>query len=160
MKEIDTNLFVGSLKDFEEIQFDTNFYFVQACKEPCHRKALGYSGRTPDINHPEYLIAFRERKIILNIIDPPTSKYFENETFEKSILFIDENLKKERKILIHCNQGISRSPSIGLLFLAIKEKINNKNFILAKNDFLKIYPNYNPSGIAEFLTNNWSNYIK
>ena len=78
MIEIDKNLFVGSLIDYQNHQFDNDYYFVQACKEPCHRKALGYTGRSADENHPEYLVAFRERKIILNMIDPPTEKYFEN----------------------------------------------------------------------------------
>ncbi len=159
MIEIDRNIFVGNLIDFEINQYDTNFYFVQACKEPCHRRALGYTGRAPDQNHPEYLIAYRDRKIILNMIDPPTGKYFDNIQFEKSIEFIDEHSKKGKKILIHCNQGISRSPSIGLLYLAIKGKIHNGSFDLAQKDFQKIYAPYKPSGIKEFLTLNWNNYF-
>lgn len=160
MTEIHKNLFVGSLTDFESIQFNSDFYFVQACKEPCHRKALGYTGRTPDNNHSEYLIAYRDRKIILNMIDPPNSKYFENIQFEKSLLFIDENLKKGNKVLIHCNQGISRSPSIGLLYLSVNRIIRNEDYNFAKEDFMKIYPMYQPSGIKEFLEINWSNYFK
>lgn len=160
MTEIDENLYVGNLVDFENNQFDHNYYFVQACKEPCHRRALGYSGRSAKEDHPEYLIAYRERRIILNMIDPPTGKYFENSMFEKSLIFIDENLQNGKKVLIHCNQGISRSPSIGLLYLATKGKIRNENFIVAAEDFIKIYPNYIPSGIKEFLTLNWKNYFK
>jgi predicted protein tyrosine phosphatase len=159
MVEIEKNLFVGNLINYQELQFDSEFYFVQACKEPCHRKALSYRGRTPEKNHPEYLIAYRERRIILNMIDPPTGKYFENILFEKSLEFINEQLEKGNKVLIHCNQGVSRSPSIGLLYLATKGKIENKSFELAKEDFQKIYPNYKPSGIREFLTENWSHYI-
>lgn len=160
MKEIDKNLFVGNLNDYENNQFDNDYYFVQACKEPCHRKALGYTGRSANENHPEYLIAYRERKIILNMIDPPTGKYFENIMFESSLAFINENLEKGNKVLIHCNQGISRSPSIGLLYLATKGKIRNENFIVAEQDFKKLYPDYAPSGIKEFLSLNWQNYFK
>ncbi|MCP1994321.1 dual specificity protein phosphatase [Flavobacterium sp. HSC-61S13] len=159
MREIDKNLFVGNLIDYENMQFDEDYYFVQACKEPCHRKALGYTGRSADESHPEYLIARRERKIILNMIDPPTGKYFENLMFEHSLIFIDENLKNGKKVLIHCNQGISRSPSIGLLYLATKGKIRNENFSLAEEDFIKLYPNYAPSGIKFFLTLNWKHYF-
>ncbi len=160
MTEIDKNIFVGNLIDYRNYQFDTDFHFVQACKEPCHREALGYTKRTAEKNHPEYLIAYRERRIILNMTDPSTGKYFENILFQKSLEFIDENLNNGKKILIHCNQGISRSPSIGLLFLATKNKIRNESFEIAKEDFRKIYPNYAPSGIREFLTLNWNNYIK
>lgn len=160
MREIYTNLYVGNLVDYHNNQLDKEFYFVQACKEPCHRNALGYSGRSADEIHPEYLVAYRERKIILNMIDPPTGKYFENILFEKSLIFIEENLKNGKKVLIHCNQGISRSPSIGLLYLATKGKIRTENFNLAENDFLKIYPEYKPSGIKEFLSLNWTQYLK
>jgi hypothetical protein len=160
MIQIHKNLFVGSLIDYESNQNNLDFNFVQACKEPCHRKALGYSGRSADSNHPEYLIAYRDRRIILNMIDPPTAKYFENIQFEKSLLFIEEKLKDGKKVLIHCNQGISRSPSIGLLYLAVKGNIKNRNYNEAKEDFIKIYPNYEPSGIKEFLELNWSNYFK
>ena len=160
MTEIDEKLYVGNLIDYENNQFDNNYCFVQACKEPCHRKALGYSGRSANESHPEYLIAYRERRIILNMIDPPTGKYFENSMFEKSLIFINENLKNGKKVLIHCNQGISRSPSIGLLYLATIGKIRNENFTVAEEDFIKIYPNYAPSGIKEFLTLNWKNYFK
>lgn len=158
MTEIYPNLFVGNLIDYEQNQFNEDFYFVQACKEPCHRKALGYSGRSADENHPEYLIAYRERRIILNMIDPPTSKYFENILFEKSLNFIDEHLKNGKKVLVHCNQGFSRSPSIALLYLATKKKIENSSFENAEGDFLKLYPNYKPSGIKEFLILNWKHY--
>ena len=160
MTEIEKNIYVGNLIDYDMNQLNTDFCFVQACKEPCHRRAVGYSGRSADKNNPEYLIAYRERRIILNMIDPPTGKYFENVLFEKSLEFIDEQLNNGKKILIHCNQGISRSPSIGLLYLATKNKIRNQNFEIAKEDFKKIYPTYNPSGIQEFLTLNWKNYIK
>ena len=159
MIEIDKNIFVGNLIDFKSNQYDTDFYFVQACKEPCHRRALGYTGRAPDQSHPEYLIAYRDRKIILNMIDPPTGKYFDNIQFEKSLEFIEVHSNKGKKILIHCNQGISRSPSIGLLYLATQGKISNGSFDLAKEDFQKIYAPYKPSGIKEFLTLNWNNYF-
>lgn len=159
MKEIDTNIFVGSLEDYENIKLDADFTFVQACKEPCHRQALGYSGRAINKNRPEYLVAYRPQRIILNMVDADTGKYFSNILFEKSLEFIASNIKNDKKVLIHCNQGYSRSPSIGLLYLAINGKIRNKNYKEAKEDFLKIYPEYSPKGVQEFLIENWSNYI-
>ncbi len=93
------------------------------------------------------------------MVDTPTGKYFDALLFDKSIEFIDEHLDLNKKVLIHCNQGMSRSPSIGLLYLAVKEKINNSTFNIAKEEFLKIYPNYSPSGVQEFLIENW-NYFK
>jgi len=160
MKEIDTNIFVGSLEDYENIKCNPGFVFVQACKEPCHRQALGYTGRAVNKNHPEYLVTYRPQRIILNMVDADTGKYFSNILFEKSIEFISSNIKNQKKVLIHCNQGLSRAPSIGLLYLAINKKISNKTFWDAKEDFMKIYPEYAPKGVQDFLIENWSNLIK
>lgn len=159
MTEIHKNLYVGNLIDYNVFQNENDFYFVQACKEPCHRQAVGYTGRSVDKTHPEYLFAYRPNRLILNMIDTPTGKYFDISLFDKSIEFIEQHLNLNRKILIHCNQGMSRSPSIGLLYLAIIEEINNVTFSEAKKAFLSIYPDYNPSGIEEFLTDNWNYFM-
>ena len=155
MKEIGENLYVGNLEDYKKYQYETDFCFVQACKEPCHRNAVGYSGKSVAKTHPEYFFAYRENRLILNMVDTLTSKYFDKSLFDESIKFIEKNINLNKKVLIHCNQGTSRSPSIGLLYLAIKEKIKNTSYSVAKEDFLRIYPNYNPSGVQEFLINNW-----
>ena len=51
---------------------------------------------------------------------------------------VDLGLKKVEKVLIHCNQGISRSPSIGLHYLSVKGIIKNESYEVAKEDFIKI----------------------
>lgn len=159
MKEIDKDIFIGSLEDYERIKDNSEFVFVQACKEPYHRQALGYTGRAASKDHPEYLIAYRPQRIILNMVDADSGNYFSDILFEKSVEFISTNIENGKKVLIHCNQGFSRSPSIGLLYLAINGKIRNSSFMEAKADFIKIYPEYAPKGVQEFLTENWSNFI-
>lgn len=159
MTEIYKNLYVGNLLDYHHIQNENDFCFVQACKYPCHRDAVGYTGGSIEKTHPEYLIAYRPNRIVLNMVDTPTGKYFCEILFEKSNEFIKENLNSNKKVLVHCNQGMSRSPSIGLLYLAMEKKINNVTFAVAKEEFLKIYPNYNPSGVQEFLMDKWNYFM-
>ncbi|NJY61421.1 dual specificity protein phosphatase family protein [Salinimicrobium sp. CDJ15-81-2] len=160
MIEIDKNLYVGNLMDYNKLQSNPNFYFIQACKEPCHRKAVGYSGRSVVKTHPEYLFAYRPNRLILNMVDTPTGKYFDKILFDKSIEYLNDHLNLNHHVLIHCNQGMSRSPSIGLLYLALTKKINSTTFSTAKEEFIKIYPEYNPSGVQEFLVDNWSYFMK
>ena len=160
MIEIYKNVFVGNSNDYEWNKYESDFYFIQACKEPYHRQALGYIGRAISNTHPEYLFAYRDNRLILNIVDTDSDKYFSNILFEKSIEFLDENLKDKNKILIHCNQGLSRSPSIGLLYLAVKNKISNKSFWDAEKDFVELYPDYEPKGIKGYLIKNWNSFIK
>jgi protein-tyrosine phosphatase len=78
------------------------------------------------------------------------------ETFNKILDFI-EKWSKQRKILIHCDQGQSRAPTLGLLYLAKRLKsIPNDSFVSAKNEFMIIYPNYLSSGIGDYVAQNWN----
>lgn len=67
MIEVAKNLFVGNQNDYENlVKLRNDFSVVHACKEPYHRKVLGYSGRGAPKNHPEYLIARRgDRKSVV-----------------------------------------------------------------------------------------------
>lgn len=70
MKEITKNLFIGSQEDYEQdVKFQPDWFVIHACKEPYHRQALGYTGRAAANTHPEYLIAERENRLILNLVD-------------------------------------------------------------------------------------------
>ena len=136
MKEIIKNLYIGNADDYEQyVKGKDNCSIVHACKEPYYRKALGYSGRSVLSNHPEYLIAVRVNRLILNLIDPPNLNFIPKEIIDKALTFIDENLKRNRKVLVHCNQGESRSPSIGMLYMAIKNEISNSSLEDAEKNF-------------------------
>jgi hypothetical protein len=153
MIEVYPNLFVGN--DRECFCGETSGWaVVHACKIPCHQISVGYSGSLPP-THPNYLIYERPCHLFLNIIDPPTP-LFKPLLFIKSLDFID-CLVKVRKVLVHCNDGFSRAPSIALLFLAKRiKKINNESYAQAAADFKKLYPHYRPGrGIAIYLHQNW-----
>ena len=55
--------------------------------------------------------------LYLNIIDPP-GPLFMPPLFTSFLEFAVRNWEEGKNILIHCNQGESRAPSMGLLFLA------------------------------------------
>lgn len=79
---------------------------------------------------------------------------------KKTMQFINTYINTQ-KIIIHCNQGMSRSPSIGLVYLARIEFINKISYQDAKNDFLQLYREYNPGrGIELYLQNNWIDVLK
>jgi protein-tyrosine phosphatase len=154
MIEVYLNLFVGN--DRECFRGETNEWaVVHACKSPCHQNTVGYKGSLPS-SHPNYLIYEKPNHLFLNIIDPPVP-LFQPQLFTKSLDFIDYHVKS-RKVLVHCNDGFSRAPSIALLFLAKKaKKINNESFEQAAIDFKKLYKYYQPSrGITIYLNQNWT----
>lgn len=161
MIEIYENLYIGNQNDFESLESKNNYYIVQACKEPYHRNALRYTGRGAPKDHPEYFVARRGNRLICNLVDSPDPSFIPDIIISEALNFIDDHLKECHKVLVHCNQGMSRSAVIGLLYL--KEiGIINGSFCDAEKHFLSIYPLYNPGhGMREYANNNWdTNFLR
>jgi len=163
MIKVSPNLWIGNEDDYEgEARFDAGWRFVQACHSPYHKNALGYSGRGAPKDHPEYLMAYREdpKRLILNMIDADTSKYFRRDLFDASFDFMQEGLDAGDQVLVHCNMGFSRGPSIGLLFLSSRlHLLPTSSLEDAAVAFQKIYPRYQPgSGVWEFMKEHWDEY--
>jgi hypothetical protein len=157
MKEVYKNLFVGSQFDYEcnPKMFD-DWFVVHACKEPYHRKALGYTGRSAPKDDPRYLFLYDEKHhLILNMVDTDSPEFFRYEMINEAIFYVIEGLKKGKRVLIHCNQGESRAPSLAVLALR-KIGVFKGSFSESIVLFRNIYPNYNPkSGIYNYVQFNW-----
>ena len=162
MIEVAKNLFVGNQNDYESlVKFRNDFSVVHACKEPYHRKALGYSGRGAPKNHPEYLIARRGSRLILNLIDVDDHNYIPEEIIFKAVNFIEEELSHDKKVLVHCNQGESRGPGIGIICFARSKAVFDLPYNSVRKEFEKVYPMYNPSlGINRFLELHWKKLME
>jgi len=135
---------------------DGSIAVVHACKEPCHRSAVGYTTRTIAKDHANYLILERGHHLYLNLIDPP-APLFMMPSFEAFLRFVDREIA-ERPVLIHCNQGESRAPSLTLLYMAKRlGLLPNDSYASAAEAFRGKYQ-YNPGrGIQSWLATNWTN---
>lgn len=164
MKEVYSRLFVSSQESYEYHRDryyleDDEFSFVFAAKEPWHRQAVGYTGRACDKSHPEYLMARRENRLILNLVDAPKPEFFDKRIIDAALDFIYEQALAGKKVLIACNEGKSRSASIALLYLVKHGIIKGKTLEDCEAEFMKVYPEYNPgSGIRGFVKEHWINY--
>lgn len=137
---------------------DGTIAVVHACKEPCHRGAVGYTTRSIPSHHPNYLVLERGHHLYLNLIDPP-QPLFMMPSFEAFLKFVDREIA-ERPVLIHCNQGESRAPSLTLLYMAKRlDALPSDSYAGAATVFRQKYA-YNPGrGIETWLTTNWSKII-
>ena len=161
MREVYTNLYCGSEKDvYESIAlFRPDVAVLHACKEPYHREFVGYTGRGAPKDHPEYLWAERGNRLALNIVDAPDPKYFAKEMIDKGLDFIGQKLNEGYKVLVHCNEGMSRSPSICLLYLIKHGIIKGETLEDCEAEFMKVYPEYNPgAGMRGFVKQHWELY--
>ncbi len=157
MKEVVPGLFVGSQNDYESVPED--WFVVQACKEPYHRQALGYTGRSAPADSPEYLMARRGNRLILNLVDARDAVYIPTEIITAALLAIMGALAAGKPILVHCNKGESRAPSIALLYMA-SEGLLPREEDEAIADFTELYPEYAPgTGMAAFVHEHWQEYV-
>ena len=157
MNEIYANLFIGDDDDCDSCSMDSGFSIVHACKT-CHQGALKYKGFLPS-THPNYLSYEDGKHLYHNLVDMPNellAKYT-NPIFKHSMEFIKREIESlNKKVLVHCNFGYSRSPSLGLTYLAITGIIPKKSIKEAMDEFIRLYPRYSPGrGIILYMQHNW-----
>lgn len=158
MQEVHQHIYVGDDHDcfYNEKE---NWAVVHACKNPCHAHAVGYRGNLL-ATHPNYLIYENGHHLYLNMVDMPNElrSEYTHPMMRKFFEFMQENNGKN--ILIHCNFGGSRSPSLAMLYLAKIGVIPNNNYTEASTEFRRIYPQFNPNrGITLYLQNNWTDLM-
>ena len=157
IRQVHDRIYVGSDADCFHIR--EGWAVVHACKEKCHRNAVGYHGNLPR-THPYYLVYKEVNNLYLNMIDPDTPMFMPP-LFEETLSFVDERWNSGFNVLIHCNKGGSRAPSLALLFLAKRiGSISNESYRDAWMDYIEVDPQYLPSlGIQTYLTNHWEELI-
>lgn len=153
-------LFVGSEEDYLSVKKDHPDveidYIVHACKEPYHRAMVGYTGRSCDKDHPEYLCAVRWNEMAVNLVDAAESKYFDLELIQSVVRKICTMLGFWKQVLLHCNQWQSRAPGIAFLVLLSYQRLPEDNIDKALVVFQQIYPNFEPGkGMINFIRENW-----
>jgi len=157
MKEVYQNLFVGDEKDYEGRALEMRTWFVvHACKEPYHRRALGYTTQGAP-KGPNYLFVYNNQNhLILNIVDGVPMNFYSDIMMDEAINYSVRGLQTNRKVFIHCNLGESRAPSIAMLVL---KKIGAlpDSFAQALQIFKTKYPPFNPSkGILQYVESRWT----
>ena len=160
--EVHSNLFVGDERDYElTVAGQPGWAVVHACKEPYHRNALGYRTRGAPKDHAEYLVARRGDRLFLNIVDADAPEFFAPAMIDQALDFIDEKRAQGQKVLVHCNQGESRGPSIALLYMATRLGVlPSASLDAAEASFRTIYPGYAPKqGMREHLRLSWQYYL-
>lgn len=153
-REIYPNLFVGGN---EACTRSTDRAVVHACKEPCHRRAVGYQGNL-NRGHPEYLVALRGNHLFLNIVDMDQQlrHEFAGPIVVATLDFIESRIDTQ-DIAVHCNEGRSRAPSIAMVYLSKRASVlPDRGFSEAAQAFRELFPEYAPgTGIASYLRAHW-----
>jgi protein-tyrosine phosphatase len=160
MIEVYSKLYIGTWNDYETIvSGQPGWAIVHACKQ-YHRSAVGYKLWNVPRHHPEYMLARRENRIMLCLLDLPVSHFIKKEMIDQTLDFIHEAYSSGLNVMIHCMAGRSRSPSITMLYLATRlHVLPMDSFEAAEKQFKRLYPRYRPNrGIREHIRQNWQQY--
>ena len=155
MTEIDsTNIYIGN-RDDSALRSDPDSVVVNTAKS-VHYQILGWEKKSPE-SDPHYL-SFEDGQLLsFNWVDGDSYLYEMGgpEAFTHTLNFIDHWIGS-KEILISCDQGRSRSPTIALLYLAKRlHLISGLSCVEARAGFEAFYPGYPPSGIGDFVSTHW-----
>ena len=164
MVEIYKNIFVGNENDYYQICFNDKWAVLHCCKNPFHCRFVGYKGNL-NTNHPDYALKRINNEMALNLVDmelfSPRYLDFNRNMFYEAFDFLDEYYAQEYKLLIHCNQGESRAPMIGMLYTAKLGAYDYKSFDETYIEFQRIYSNFYPKKNIYFTVKNlWDCFVK
>ena len=156
MKEVAAGLWVGNQDAGVAALQDSDWAVVNTSKV-LHARLVGVPANQLR-QTPNYLEFEREGLLSFNMVDGPAHLYglLGTPAFVKALDFIDE-WRGTRLVLINCDQGMSRSPTVALLYMAKRTgEIPADSFSAARRAFQAHYPMYNPGGIGAFVASSWS----
>lgn len=141
-------LSVGDLDDYDRGGF---LAYVSATKS-VHKDVVG-----AERDHPDYIFKERPHHLILNWVDGPARLYDWSgpEMFTRVNDFIERHLASGNEVLVHCDQGLSRSPTLAMVYLSKRAGVLPEGFMDAYHAFRSIYPDYQPGGILDYVKNHW-----
>jgi predicted protein tyrosine phosphatase len=138
MIEVYRRLWVGDEGDEAKVRYKPDWWVLHAAKEPYHRRFVGYTSVGADPDGEEYLFARRGVKLALNLVDARDIKYIPDAVLDAGLAFIDEAMATAAHVLVHCNKGESRGPSLALLWL------HKQGLVTSIREFQRLYPRYIP----------------
>lgn len=152
-----TRIHVGTRAD-APLRDDADWAVVNTAKT-VHCEIMGWGNRPP-ADHPNYVEYEDGQLLSFNWVDGPANLFDYQgrgvERFVHALDFIDA-WYPTKQILINCDQGQSRSPTVALLYLAKRlHELPGSSYADARSAFQEMYPTYAPKGIADFVSAHWA----
>ena len=141
MEEVIRNLFIGDLDDNELIRGRPDWAVIHAEKE-MHRHYVD----AHNLVFRDAILSPGGNELYLAFEDAMKMDQVNTGCIRPALDFAHRHLTEGRKVLIHCLAGVSRSPTIALLYLLqYTDVLPRTNIFDAIFSFSEIYPLYNPN---------------
>jgi hypothetical protein len=154
--EVFPNIYVGGDVEYEQLKDRKDFSFVRCCKygPDGHQQTLGYKSASAP-KGKDYLTVIKDNRLCLNMIDKDDPNFFPDELIQTAIAYIKGQIEAGKKVLVACNKGHSRGPTVALLYLRSIGEMP-WSFIRSEMIFRTLYPAYNPEqGIRQKARELW-----
>jgi hypothetical protein len=159
MKQISPSVYVGSDEDYEKVKDDKEWATLRCCKfgPGGHKEMLGYDTQAAPEGPNKYWTK-RGRKMALNLLDLDDPNFVPEEAIQQGLDFIRDHVDSQ-KVLIACNAGVSRGPTMGLMWLRTIGRMPY-GFMQSERQYRNLYRDYDPSlGIEQFARSHWSSLV-
>lgn len=153
MKEVYPHLLVGDIHDYELSRHRA----VVSATKTVHAREVRFNGK----DDPDYIYVEKPYHLILNWVDGPAHLYNWSTPglFNRALDFIDRNVRLG-DVLVHCDQGLSRSPTLAMLYLAKRTDYLKDDLSSAYDEFQQVYfKDYNPGGILDYVADHWKEIV-
>lgn len=156
MTEVHNNLYIGTVSDCA-VAYD--MAILHACKT-CHQRILDYSHSLSQDDKNYLLYRPDSDNLYLNLLDlDRLETEYTDIIVKESLLFIDSHIKT-KPVLVHCDFGVSRSASIGMLYMAAAGFLPNSSYMEAAKAFRKLYPSFSAGyGVFGYMAENWERLL-
>ena len=157
MQEVYTNLYIGNDEDYEKLADKDGWSFLRPIKygPGGHHDILKYHTLAAP-EGPNKYIAKRKNTVALNVLDLADPFFMPWDAIVSGLKFVHKRLAAGDKVLIACNAGHSRGPTLGLLYL---RAIGDMPYHFVKSEYIykTLYPMYDPGqGMRQFARTHWS----
>ena len=156
MEEVISRLYVGGDNDYLKHKDDKEWSVLRCCKEGPggHRETLGYT-TAGSPKGTEYLSVKGRKRLALNFIDPNDPNFIPVKMVETGIEYVGHRMSAGDKVLVACNAGHSRGPTVAMLYMRGIGELPH-NFITSERIFRTLYPEYDPGiGMRSFARTHW-----
>ena len=161
MIEVYPNLFVGGDEDYEKVKDSKGWSWLRCCKygPGGHQQILNYHTLAAPEGKNKY-VARKGDLMALNLLNLHDPHYINSAMIDSGLEFIQERLAAGDKVLVACNKGKSRGPSIALLYMRSVGELPY-NLGMSERVFSALYPEYDPDqGLRQYLRWHWSDWVK
>jgi hypothetical protein len=142
--EVYPNLFVGDDTAYERLKDRDGWFSVRCCKfgPGGHKDTLGYAtqGAPPG---KDYFFVYKQNRLALNLLDSDDPNFIPDKIIQEALKCIGEQLSKGKKVLVACNQGMSRGPTVAMIYMRSIGDLPPR-FREAYKIFKGIYDKYSP----------------